>query len=109
MLRPFNTFFPVVVTPNCKIILLAHNCNFVTVINCNINIQCTGYLVCNIQRSSNAQVENHCSSLYSMPAVSGSIDCSLAIIDLAVNINIQVDINMHNTYHICLSGSELPH
>ena len=39
MLQPFNTVLHVVVTPNHTIIsLLFHNCNFATVMNCNVNI-----------------------------------------------------------------------
>ena len=37
-LRPFNTVPHVVVTPNHKSIsLLLHNCNFATLMNCNVN------------------------------------------------------------------------
>jgi hypothetical protein len=39
MLGPFNTAPHVAVTPNHKIILLLlHNCNFATVMNCDVNI-----------------------------------------------------------------------
>lgn len=45
---PFNTAPPVAVTPTLKLFSsLLYNCNFASVVNCNINIFCTGYLICN--------------------------------------------------------------
>lgn len=46
ILIPFNTVPHVVVTPDCKILLLLHNCNFATVMNHNANICYAGYLIC---------------------------------------------------------------
>ena len=61
MLWPFNTVHGVM-TPNHKIIsLLLHNCNFVTVINHNVNIWYAGYLTWDSQRGQDRQVEKCCS------------------------------------------------
>lgn len=47
ILRPFNTVPHVVVTANRKIIsLLLYNCNFASVLNCNVNIWYAGHLIC---------------------------------------------------------------
>ena len=52
MLWPFNTIPHVVVTPNNKIILLLlYNCNFASIMNCNVNIWYAGYLVFDPWRS----------------------------------------------------------
>ena len=43
MLQPFNTVLFIVVTPNHKIILLLlHNCNFATAMDCKANISYAG-------------------------------------------------------------------
>ena len=51
MLRPFNTVPQVVVKSPCPTtielsLLLLHNCNFATVMNCNISVGYAGYQVC---------------------------------------------------------------
>lgn len=47
------------VTSNHKIILvLLHNCNFVTVMNCNVNTGYAGYQMCDPQGGCDPQVEN---------------------------------------------------
>lgn len=45
MLWTFNPFH-VVMTPTIKLSLLLHNCNFSTIVNCNVNTWYTGYLIC---------------------------------------------------------------
>ena len=69
MLRPFNTVPHVVVTPNHNIIsILLHSCHFATVINRSVNVQYSGYLICDIlwivqslKGVVTPQVENYCS------------------------------------------------
>ena len=62
MLWPFSTVLYAVVTLDHKVILLLlHNCNFTTVMNCNVNVWDTGYLICDSQRGRDPQVENCCS------------------------------------------------
>ena len=39
--------------------LLLHDCNFATVVNCNVNIWYAGYLIFSSLRGLNPQVENH--------------------------------------------------
>jgi hypothetical protein len=47
MTQPLNTVPHVVITPNHKVIsLLLYNCNFATLVNCNINIWYVEYLIC---------------------------------------------------------------
>ena len=46
MLQPFHTLPYVLVNPNQKMILLLHhNCNFVAVMNCNVNVSEVGYIL----------------------------------------------------------------
>lgn len=50
-LQCFNSLIPYLMLgwhPNYKMIsLLLYNCNFANVVNCNVNIWCAGYLICN--------------------------------------------------------------
>jgi hypothetical protein len=70
ILWPFNIVPPVVVIPKHNIIsLLLHSYNFATVINHNIKIWYTGYLIpdtieriLQITRGHDLQVKNHCST-----------------------------------------------
>lgn len=66
MLQPCNTGPHVVMTLNHKIfLLLLYDCNFSIVMNSNVSICYTGYLICNpvklfIPKGCYLQLEKHC-------------------------------------------------
>lgn len=59
MLQHFNTVLHAVVNPNRIIIilLLVHNCNFVTIMDQNANIWYEGDLICDPQRVQKPQID----------------------------------------------------
>ena len=71
MLWPFDTVPHVVLTPNHKVVLLLHGCNFAS---CNVNIWYAGYLTCGPQRGRGPQVENCCLRFFL--SITGIIYCS---------------------------------
>lgn len=40
-------------------VLLPHNCNFALFMDHNVNIRYAGYLICDLQKGHDPQVENH--------------------------------------------------